>query len=97
MVLMWRKQDCTTLYKSESKITPMFLAVGLILLDNGPRLMGLVMVVGGLNNIISDLELKSWRKLWAIQRFSSSRQSKTAARLLGSLGHSGRYIFVSSA
>ena len=43
--------------KSESKMTPTFLAMCLILLDNGPRLMGLVMVVGGLNSIISDLEL----------------------------------------
>ena len=49
--------------KSESNMTPTFLAVGLILLDNGPRLMGLVMVVGGLNIIISDLEFLSWRKL----------------------------------
>ena len=38
--------------KFESKMTPTFLAVGLILLDNGPRLMGLMMVVGGLNSIM---------------------------------------------
>ena len=68
--------------KFESKMTPTFLAVGLILLDNGPRLMGLVIVVGRLNSIILDLELLSWRKLWAIQRLTSLRQSKTAARLL---------------
>ena len=39
------------------------------------------MVVGVLNSIISHLELR-WRKLWAIQRFMSLRQSKTAAWLL---------------
>ena len=38
--------------KSESKITSKFLAVCLILLENGPRLMGLMMVVGGLNSIM---------------------------------------------
>ena len=48
--------------KSESKITSKFLAVCLILLENGPRLMGLVMVVGRLKSSISDLELLSWRK-----------------------------------
>jgi hypothetical protein len=31
--------------KSESKVTPKILAVGLILLDNGPRLVGLVMII----------------------------------------------------
>ena len=74
--------------KSESKITSKFLAVCLILLENGPRLMGLVMVVGRLKSSISDFELLSWRKIGAVLK-----QQPGFSDRLDSAGD----IFVSSA
>lgn len=104
IVRRWRTQDWTTLLmwgwkvSSESKITPRFLAVDVTFVARGPRRFLMEMMeFGGLNSMISDLELFRWRKFWAIQQFTSLRQSDIEARLLGSSGLRGRYICVSSA
>lgn len=75
-------------------MTAKFQAVGLMLPDSEPRLTGDGV---GWIELILDLELFSWEKVLAIQQFTSSRQSETAARLLLLLALSGRYICVSSA
>ena len=90
---MWERK-----VRWESKMTPSLRAEGVMFEDRGPRWVWMWDIDGGgLMRRTSDLEVLSWRKLWAIQLFTSLKQSTTAARLPGSFGLSGRYICVSSA
>lgn len=70
--------------RSESIMSTRFMTQGLMLADKGTR-------------VFSMIELYSCRKCCAIQLLMSLRQLKTAVRLFGSPGVSGKYICVASA